>query len=157
MVYFSSLYFIRVCHSVMSDWEKEMATNSSILAWRIPWTEEPDGLPSMGLHRVGHDWSDLAAAAPLTLCNPMDCSPPGSSLHGNLQARILEWVASPFSRGSSWPRDQTWVSCIAGRCFTVWDIREAPRTLEWVVIPFFRGSSQPRDQTWLSHVAGRFF
>ena len=43
--------------------EKEMATHSSILAWRIPGTEEPGGLPSMGLHRVGHDWSDLAAAA----------------------------------------------------------------------------------------------
>ena len=43
--------------------EKEMATHSSVLAWRIPGTEEPGGLPSMGLHRVGHDWSDLAAAA----------------------------------------------------------------------------------------------
>ena len=44
-------------------WEKEMATHSSVLAWRIPGTGEPGGLPSMGLHRVGHDWSDLAAAA----------------------------------------------------------------------------------------------
>ena len=44
--------------------EKEMATHSSVLAWRIPGTGEPGGLPSMGLHRVGHDWSDLAAAAP---------------------------------------------------------------------------------------------
>ena len=43
--------------------EEEMAIHSSVLAWRIPWTEEPGGLPSMGLHRVGHDWSDLAAAA----------------------------------------------------------------------------------------------
>ena len=43
--------------------EKEMATHSSVLAWRIPGTEEPGGLPSMGLHRVGHDWSDLAEAA----------------------------------------------------------------------------------------------
>ena len=43
--------------------EKEMATHPSILAWRIPGTEEPGGLPSMGSHRVGHDWSDLAAAA----------------------------------------------------------------------------------------------
>ena len=42
--------------------EKEMATHSSVLAWRIPGTEEPGGLPSMGSHRVGHDWSDLAAA-----------------------------------------------------------------------------------------------
>ena len=43
--------------------EKEMATHSSVLAWRIPGTEEPGGLPSMGSHRVGHDWSDLATAA----------------------------------------------------------------------------------------------
>ena len=43
--------------------EKEMATHSSVLAWRIPGTEEPGGLPSMGSHRVGHDWSDVAAAA----------------------------------------------------------------------------------------------
>ena len=54
-----------------------------------------------------------------TLCNPTDHSLPGSSVHGILQARILEWVAIPFSRGSSWPRDQTWVSRIAGRFFTV--------------------------------------
>ena len=60
-----------------------------------------------------------------TLCDPMDCSLPGSSSHGILQARILEWVAIPFSRGSSQPRDQTQVSCIAGRCFTLWATREA--------------------------------
>ena len=53
-----------------------------------------------------------------TLYNPMDCSPPGSSVHGILQARILEWVDMPSSRGSSWPRDQTRVSCIAGKFFT---------------------------------------
>ena len=53
------------------------------------------------------------------LCNPMDCSPPGSSVHGILQARILEWVDIPFSRGSSQPRDLTLVSCIAGRFFTI--------------------------------------
>ena len=50
----------------------------------------------------------------------MDCSPPGSSVHGILQARILEWIAIPFSRGSSQPRDWTQVSCITGRFFTVW-------------------------------------
>ena len=49
----------------------------------------------------------------LTVHDPMDCSPPGSSVHGLLQARILEWLAIPFSRGSSRPRDWTWVSCIA--------------------------------------------
>ena len=56
----------------------------------------------------------------LTLCDPMDCSPQGSSVHGILQARILKWVAISFSRGSSWPRDQTQVSRIAGRRFNLW-------------------------------------
>ena len=53
----------------------------------------------------------------LTLGDPMDCSPPGSSVHGILQERILEWVAISFSRGSSQPRDRTWVSCTVGRRF----------------------------------------
>ena len=61
-----------------------------------------------------------------TLWNPMDCSPPGFSVHGILQARILEWVAIPFSGGSSQPRDQTQVFYIAGRFFTTWASREAP-------------------------------
>ena len=51
------------------------------------------------------------------LCNPMDCSPPGSTVQGIFQARILEWIAIPFSRGYSQPRDQTLVSCIAARLF----------------------------------------
>ena len=55
----------------------------------------------------------------------MDCSPLGSFVHGILQARILEWVAIPFSRGSSRPRDRILFSCIAGRLFTVWTTREA--------------------------------
>ena len=59
----------------------------------------------------------LVAQSCPTLCGPMDCNPPGSSVHGILQSRILEWVAIPFSRGSSQPRDQTRVSCIAGRFF----------------------------------------
>ena len=58
-----------------------------------------------------------------SLCDPMDYSPAGSSVQGILQARILKWVAIPFSRESSWPRDWTWVS--TGRFFTVWATREA--------------------------------
>ena len=141
------------------DLEKAMATHSSTLAWKIPWTEEPGGLPSMGLHRVGHDWSDLAAAiwclyqiplkytlkwfilcylkftllkvksevaqSCLTLCDPMDGSLPGSMVHGIFQARILEWAAISFSRGSPQPRDQSRVSCIADGRFTIWATREA--------------------------------
>ena len=53
----------------------------------------------------------------------MDCSLPGSSVHGIFRARILEWVAIAFSRGSFWPRDRTRVSRIVGRCFTVWATR----------------------------------
>ena len=141
--------------------EKEMATHSSVLAWRTPGTGEPGGLPYMGSYRVGHDWSDLAAAAEiwpngktalycytagsvwskwlhirlvmcvcvcarvharaqlcLILCDAMDWRPPGSSVHGILQTRILEQVTISCSRGSSQPRDWTWVSCITGRFFT---------------------------------------
>ena len=72
-----------------------------------------------------YEWvSEVAQSCP-TLCNPMDCSLPGSSLHGILQARVLEWVAISFSRGSSWPRDQTQVSRIPGKRFNLWATREA--------------------------------
>ena len=53
--------------------------------------------------------------SPVRLCDPTDCSPPGSSVHGIFQSKILEWVAISFSMGSSQPRDRTWVSCIAGQ------------------------------------------
>ena len=62
----------------------------------------------------------------LTLCDSMGYSLPGSSVHGTSQARVLEWVAISFSRGSSQPRDWTPVSCIADRHFTAWATREAP-------------------------------
>ena len=60
-----------------------------------------------------------------TLCNPIDSSPCGSSVHGILQARILVWDAIPFSKGYSLPRDQTLVPYITGRFFTIWATREA--------------------------------
>ena len=108
--------------------------------WRQAWIE--CGLSTTcfsGRHSAGTQgdegnetrFSPLVAAAVLvtqscpTLCDPVDCSPSGSSVHWVLQARILEWVAIPFSRGSSWPRGQTWVSCIAGRIFTIWAIRKS--------------------------------
>ena len=59
-----------------------------------------------------------------TLCGPMDSSPPGPSVHGILQVRILEWVAISFCRGSSQPRDWIWVARIASRLFTDWTTRE---------------------------------
>ena len=67
----------------------------------------------------------------LTLCSPMDCSPPGSSVHGILQARILKWVAMPSSRGSSPPRDRTQASRISGGFLTIWATRDmtfSPKT-----------------------------
>ena len=79
---------------------------------------------------IQHQCHDTVVVASLLsrvqlFCNPTDCSLPGSSVHGTLQARILEWVASPFSRGSSQPRDWTLVSHNAGRFFTIWATREA--------------------------------
>ena len=62
----------------------------------------------------------------LMLCNPMDCSPTGSNVQGVLQVLTLEWVASAFSRGFSQPRDQTWISYIAGTFFTNYATRKAP-------------------------------
>ena len=59
------------------------------------------------------------------LFETLDCSPPGSSVHGISHARILKWVAISSARGSSWPRDQTLISCMAGGFFTCWAIREA--------------------------------
>ena len=130
---------------------------------------EPGGLLSLGFYRVGHDWSDLAAAAAAAcmhvlpwnwllslinvsktfsrylrilfiyfflltycaqllqlclipiLCDPMDCRPPGFSVHGIFLVIILDWFAMFSSKGSSWPRDQSHISCIsciAGGFFT---------------------------------------
>ena len=68
-----------------------------------------------------------------TLCDPMDCNPPGSSIHGILQARILEQVAVPSSRRSSQPQDWTQVAYIAGRFFSIWATREALKSV-WVTM-----------------------
>ena len=73
------------------------------------------------------DMKVSVAQSCLTLCNLMDCSLPGSSVHGILQARIVEWVAMPSSRGSSQHRGWTWISRTAGRFFTIWTTREAWR------------------------------
>ena len=68
-------------------------------------------------------WSEVTQSCP-TLCDPVDCSPQGYSVHGILQERILEWIAISFSRGSSRPRDRTQVSCIASRRFNLWATSE---------------------------------
>ena len=113
--------------------QKEMAPHSGVLAWEIPRTEKLVGYSPWG-HRVGHNVTTehvcmcecvLVTQSCLTPCDPLDCSPPDYSIHRILQARMLEQVAIPFPKGSSQPRDQTSVSCIAGRFFTVWVTREA--------------------------------
>ena len=82
-----------------------------------------------------------------TFCDPMDCSPLGSSISGILQARILEWIAVPSSRGSSRPRDGSWVSCTAGGFFTVWATREAPCSLG-TCQTVQRGEGEQRGESW---------
>ena len=84
-------------------------------------------------HRVKWKWSEVAQLS-VTLCDPMDCSPPGSSIHGIFQARVLEWGAIAFSRGSSWPRDRTRVSCIVVRRFTIWARRDH-KVGTWINLP----------------------
>ena len=67
---------------------------------------------------------DKVTQSCLSLCNPMDCNLPVSSVHGILQTRVLEWIAMPFSRASFQPRDGTLVSYIKSRFFTIWATRE---------------------------------
>ena len=92
-----------------------------ILGWRKPKT-----------WRIWcHIPTDVYAQLCLILCDPVDCSPPGSSVYGIFQARILEWVTISYSRGSSWPRDQTHVfcaSCIGKQILYHCSTRETPAT-----------------------------
>ena len=72
------------------------------------------------------------AQSRLTLCDPLNGGPPGSSVHGISQTRILEWVAISSSRGSSQPRDRSWASHTAGRLFTVWAPGKANIVKRWL-------------------------
>ena len=83
------------------------------------------------------------------LCHCMDCSPPDSSVHEILQARILEWVAIPSSRGSSQPRVQTCVSCIAGRFFTHWATWEAQ--IENILVNKASHNKFQKTKSWRMH------
>ena len=84
----------------------------------------------------------LVAQSCPTLWDPMDCSLPGSSVRGILQASILKRGDSPFSRGSSWPRDWIHIFCIASRFFTIWAIREAPKWRSPVCFKIWSSLSQ---------------
>ena len=83
-------------------------------------TRSPYLPPEKSLCRSGKKKGKWSRSVVPTLCNPMDCCLPGSSDHGIFQVRVLERVVISFSRGSSQPRDWTWVSLIAGRNFTIW-------------------------------------
>ena len=133
--------------------EENMATHSSILARRKNGQRSLAGCSLLGLQRVNMTEATKHSTGSMTgqvkwdriseslenqmcvcvlaqscpnLCDSMDCSTPGTSFYEISQARILAWVAISFSRESSWPRDQTGVSCPAGRFFTNWATREAP-------------------------------
>ena len=107
--------------------EESMATQSSMLAWRIPmdrgaWWATVHGCTELHTTKRStgrREDKALVTQLCLTLCDPMDCSSPGFSVHRILQIRILEWVPILFSRGSSQPRDQTHVSFNADRFFTI--------------------------------------
>ena len=91
---------------------------------------QANSLPSGPPGKPQRSYAVLCLVAQLCaiLCDPMDCSPPGSSVHGILQARKLEWVTTSCSRGFSWPRDPirvSWVSCLAGILYH-WATWEAP-------------------------------
>ena len=111
----------------VSLWTQIMFTERFRLLWRTCGCSPPS-LPTLMAHTeaVCMCVCVLVTQSYPTLCDPMDCSLPGSSVHGILQARILEWVAIPFSIGSS--RSGHWirVSHIAGRFFTIWASGEAP-------------------------------
>ena len=85
----------------------------------------------------------LVAQLCLTLCNPVECSPPGFSVHGILQTRILERVAYPLSRQSSWSRVRIWVSHIAGRFFAIWAIEEPWNSISGVNLGEIKFPSRP--------------
>ena len=104
------------------------STGTVWIIWSV-WTHE-FRIPVSSTHGQGERVSCSV------ICNPIDCSPPSSSVHGILQARILEWGAIPFSRGSFWPRDQTQVSCIAGRFFTIWATGETHKAFSTINLVF---------------------
>ena len=103
------------CHALLQEffltWELNLHLLSSALQVDS-FTTEPPGKPH------SQHLSEVTQSC-LTLRDSMDCSPPGFSIHGVFQARILEWIAVSFSRGSFPPRDRTQVSCIEGRRFTL--------------------------------------
>ena len=105
------------CYIWQLGWEECLGENEYMCMYgKVPL------LFTWNYHNIVNRLCEVTQSCP-TLCDPMDCSLPGTSIHGIIQARILEWVAISFSRGSSWPRDWT---CIEGLHFNIWATREAP-------------------------------
>ena len=117
----------------------------------LPWQKELCRWPQVkrsggGEMTLDHlDGGRLVAQSCPTLCNPMDCSSPGFSVHGILQARILEWSAMPFFRGFSRPKVQTQVSHIACRFFIIWATRDYLDRLSVIPRVLRRGKSREGD------------
>ena len=106
LLYFPKQFYLKL-------YQPDLNTNDNATKWPLTDIRCTRGQSYMKIMCV------LVAQLCPKLCDPMDCSPPGSSVHGILQAGILEWVAISFSGGSSQPRDQTQVSCTAGEFFTI--------------------------------------
>ena len=126
--------------------EKEMATHSSVLAWRIPGTGEPGGLPSMGSHRVGHDWSDLAGAA--AAATHISWSFPGSSAgkesacNAGDPGSIPGWGRSPGD-GIGYLLQYSWASLVA-------QLAKNPPTMQETWVPFL-GWEDPLEKGMATH------
>ena len=103
-----------------------------------------------------YESESLFSQSCLTLCDPMDCSLPGSSVHGIFQARVLEWIAISFSRGFSRPRYPTRVFHIVGRRFTVWATKEAIYVFIYMNACIHMGFPGDKEHT-VSKVMSLFF
>ena len=114
-----------------TDWKAQ--PHEMALPCRCQWQVMPPRLPTTSNQRKGSE-SEVSQSC-LTLCNYMDCSLWCTSVHGIFQARVLEWVAISFSRGSFGPRDRTQVSHITSRHFTLWATKEAYPTWLQIRIP----------------------
>ena len=115
-----AFFFLANLHLYMSSWSFHQPPWASILCRPLAGLTLRDRVEMTSSSRclVVEHVCVLSLQSCLTLCDPMDCSPPGSSVYGILQARILEWVPMPSSRGSSQPRDGTCSSCSS--CFSRW-------------------------------------
>ena len=155
--YFANVKWVQLCDSLKILWHCLPLGLEWKLTFTVLWPllSFPNLLASVLLPKspAHHTNESEVAQSCLTLCDPMDYSLPGFSVHGIFQASVLERLAISFSRGSSWPRDQTQVSHIAGRHFTLWATREAHHTGYGLMdisisITLFSDSYAAKAQLW---------